>query len=240
MPALIRGEVAKLAGLRVSWVLLLIPLPLLVAAPYGVVRSGQDPSEAATQYAAYAHLGLAALLPLVLGLLAVAGEHRHGTIVDAYLVSPRRGRLLVAKLAVYGALGALAGVGYAVVLAGATAAAWPGRLPLTAADTVGALAGGALVCLLFALIGVALGALVRNLVGAVVGALAWIALVEGVLGQLLGDGLSRWLPLAADRALGADSSAGLLPQWGGGLVLLGYAAVLVAAATVATRTRDVS
>jgi ABC-2 type transport system permease protein len=212
MPALIRGEVAKLAGLRVSWVLLLIPLPLLVAAPYGVVRSGQDPSEAATQYAAYAHLGLAALLPLVLGLLAVAGEHRHGTIVDAYLVSPRRGRLLVAKLAVYGALGALAGVGYAVVLAGATAAAWPGRLPLTAADTVGALAGG----------------------------LAWIALVEGVLGQLLGDGLSRWLPLAADRALGADSSAGLLPQWGGGLVLLGYAAVLVAAATVATRTRDVS
>jgi ABC-2 type transport system permease protein len=240
MGALVRGEVAKLAGLRVSWLLLLIPLPLLVGAAFGVARS-RDLADPDTQYTAYAHLGLAALLPLVLGLLAVAGEHRHGTIVDAYLVSPRRGRLLGAKLLVYGAVGALAGVGYAAVLAGATAAAWTGTpLPLSTSDTVTALAGGTLVCLLFALLGVALGALVRNLVGAVVGALAWIALVEGVLGQLLGDGLSRWLPMAADRALGADPSGGLLPRWGGGLVLLGYAAVLVAAATVTTRTRDVT
>jgi ABC-2 type transport system permease protein len=242
MAALIRGELSKLAGVRAPWLLLAAPLPLLIGAPFGIARSGSGLADPDTQRMAYAHLGLAALLPLVLGLLAVAGEHRHGAIIDTYLTEPRRGRVLAAKLAVYGALSAAAGVVYAAVTAVVTAAVWSAHgvpLPLSGADAMTALAGGALVNALFAVAGVAIGALVRNPVGALVGALAWIALVEGVLGQVLGSGLSRWLPLAADRALGAGAGTGLLPQWGGGLVLLGYAAVLAAAATATTRTRDV-
>ncbi len=62
-------------------------------------------------------------------------------------------------------------------------------------------------------------------------------------GQLLGTGLARWLPYAASEALDRASltpGVRLLPQWGGGLVLLGYAAAFAAAAALITLKRDVT
>jgi ABC-2 type transport system permease protein len=94
----------------------------------------------------------------------------------------------------------------------------------------------------FAAIGVGLGALVRSLVGAVAVALAWIVLVEGVVGQLIGN-LARWLPFYAGQALGAGGKIMLsqsLPRWGAAVVLAVYTAVFAAAAVTTTVRRDVS
>jgi ABC-2 type transport system permease protein len=66
---------------------------------------------------------------------------------------------------------------------------------------------------------------------------------EAGCGQLIGAGPARWLPFSASEALGRANMTGaprFLPQWGGGLVLAGYAIAFAAAAMVTTLRRDVT
>jgi ABC-2 type transport system permease protein len=242
-----RSEFRKLSTVRGPWLLLAAGPLVVLAGVTGLVQSGGNVHDPATQQTALAHVGLAAVFTLMFGILAVAGEYRHGTITDTFLSFPRRRPVIVAKLTVYGLIGGLAGVVSSLTAVAAAAAWWAakgGSFQLSSAGTWRTLGGGVAVSIGFALIGVGLGALVRNLVAAVAAALAWIALVEGIAGQLLGSGLARWLPFYAseslDRATLTASAARLLPQWGGGLVLLGYAAAFAVAAVLTTLNRDVT
>jgi len=243
---LIRSEFRKLSTVRSPWLLLAAGPVLVVAGVTGLVQSGGDVHDPATQSKALAHVALAALFTLVFGIFAVAGEYRHGTVTDTFLSAPGRDRVVAAKLAVYGSVGAVAGLVSSAVAVVVTAAWWSGKggsFHLSAADSWRTLAGGVAVNVAFAAIGVGVGALLRNLALAIAAALAWIALVEGIAGQLIGSGLARWLPFSASQALGrADltGTARLLPQWGGGLVLVGYVIVFAAVAMVTTLRRDVT
>lgn len=246
MLSMIRSEFRKLTTVRGPWLLLAAGPLLVVAGVTGLVESGGDVHDPAMQSRALAHVGLAALFTLIFGILAVAGEYRHSTITDTYLSFPGRSRVLTAKLAVYALVGAAAGLISSLAGLAATAAWWAakaGTLHLSAGGTWRTLAGGVAANIAFAAIGVGLGALVRNLAGAIAAALAWIALIEGIAGQLLGSGLARWLPFHASEALDRASispATRLLPQWAGGLVLLGYAAAFAAAAVITTLKRDVT
>jgi ABC-2 type transport system permease protein len=246
MLAMIRSEFRKLGTVRGPWLLLAAGPLLVVAGISGLAESGGNLASPATQVKAFGHVGLAALVTLVFGMLAVAGEYRYGGITDTFLSFPRRGRILAAKLAVYGLAGAAAGLAAAVTAIGTTAAWCAARndsFHLWSAGSWRTIAGGVAVNIAFAVIGTGLGALIRNLALAVAVALAWIAVIEGIAGQLLGAGLARWLPFSASEALGRASLFGagrLLPQWGGGLVLLGYAGVFAAAALLSTLGRDVT
>lgn len=241
---LIRGEFRKLTTIRGPWLLLAGGPLIVIAGVTGLVVSGGDVHDRSVQNAALAHVGLAGLLTLIFGILAEAGEYRHRTITDTYLTEPDRSRVLVAKLVVYAGLGAVTGLVSAGVAVATTAIWWSvkgGTLALSTGAAWSTILGGAAVNLAFAMIGVGVGALVRSLVVAIAGALAWIALIEGIASQLIGPDLARWLPFAASEALGRTSTSSLsLPQWAGGLVLLGYTAAFAVAALLTTLTRDVT
>jgi ABC-2 type transport system permease protein len=247
MHPLLRAEVLKLRTVRGPWLLLAASPLLVVAGISGLVVSGgggnlHDPT---MQAQALAHVGLTSIFTVAFGILAVAGEYRHKTITDTYLSTPSRAPVIAAKLGVYAVFGALSGVVSSLTGLGAAAAWWAGKdVPFMWGNpamwtTVG---GGIAWNAAFAAIGVGVGALIRSLVGAIAASLAWIALVEGIVGQLVG-GLARWLPFNAGQALGAAAkpmlSHDLLPRWGGGGVLAVYTLAFAAAAIATSVRRDV-
>jgi ABC-2 type transport system permease protein len=84
---------------------------------------------------------------------------------------------------------------------------------------------------------VALGALVRNQVAAVAGALAWLAIVEHTLVNLV-PSIGRWLPVGAGQAILRTPLDGLLPPPAGIAVLTAYAVALSLTALRVEGSRD--
>lgn len=245
MSTLIRTEVLKLRTVRSPWLLLIASPLLVIAGISGAVNTSKDPLDASLQSQALAHVGLTSIFTLVFGILVIAGEYRHKTITDTYLSTPARGRIIAAKLLVSAVLGLASGLVSTLIGLGVAAAWWQGKGAAFAWSSSAmwtTIGGGIVWNAAFAAIGVGIGALVRSLVGAIALALAWIALVEGVVGQLVGN-LARWLPFNAGQALGAATkpmmSSDLLPRWGGGVVLAVYTLLFAMLAVVTSVRRDV-
>lgn len=239
---LISNELLKVRTIRAPWIILGVQQLMVVAGISGMVMSGFDLRQPDAQRILLCHAGMSSLFVLVLGILAVAGEYRDGTITDTLLATPRRARVIVAKLVTYMGLGLVAGL-LSAATALAMALIWFNAkgvgFDIGAADVRNTLIGIIIWMPLYAAIGVGLGTVVSNLGGAITIALAWIALVEGIMISLLGD-FGRWLPMASGMALGNVYEKNLLPQVTGGLVLAAYAALFTAAAAVAITRRDVA
>ena len=127
MLPMIRSEFRKLSTVRGPWLLLAAGPLLVVAGVTGLVQSGGNVHDPATQSTALSHVALAALVTLIFGILAVAGEYRHGTVTDTFLSFPDRGRVIAAKLVSYGAVGAAAGLVSSAVAIAVTAAWWSAK-----------------------------------------------------------------------------------------------------------------
>jgi hypothetical protein len=184
------------------------------------------------------------LAALVLGILGMASELRHGTATATFLVTPARGRVVAAKLAAAALAGlAMALLSSAVVLAVGLPWLRARGIEVTLADPglAARVAGLAVAVALFAVLGVGLAALLGNQVAAVVvGVLWWSQGVEGILGGLLHQpGLERWLPMGAASAL-TRPGPGTLPMWAGALVLGAYGLVLALAGGRLVVRRDLT
>ena len=246
MSRAISAELLKLRTTRTSWGVMLGALGLValistLVALAGDFKTTDDPGGDFFDIA-----GIAQVFALVLGILVVTTEFRHGTITPSLLAVPDRSRLVLAKV-----LAAFA-VGFVLCLLASALAALIGQALLSARDidagisagrTARLIAGGAVAGGLFTALGVGIGALARNQVGAVIGTLGWLFLVEPLLGLIPGasDAIGRWFPSGAAAALsGTATIDDPLAQIPAGLLLAAYAAAFAAAGAALLRRRDVS
>jgi ABC-2 type transport system permease protein len=246
MTAQLRSELLKQRTTRTTGTLFawLVAVALFVIALH-VIALG-DLATADTQLRILG-LGtmLGALFAALLGALAITTEFRTGAIRPTFLVTPRRERVVMAKIAASMLAGLVAGLVAEAISAGGEAIGLAIRgvdVRLSLGEYAQLLAGGAVAGALFAAIGVGVGALVRNQVAAIAALCVWLLLLEPLL---LGDvpEIAKYAPEASAGAIaGAIQSQladALVAPALGVLLLAVYAVVAgVAGALVITR-RDV-
>ena len=188
---------------------------------------------------------LGSLFAAILGALSITSEFRHGTIRPTLLVSPRRERVVAAKVWVSTLSGAGLGLAGAALAAGLGSAVLSSRgidIRLGGGDYALLVAGGAAAAALWAAIGVGLGALVRNQVPTLIGICAWLLFVEGLLvGDVTGVGeVGRFAPGALGQAISGQAPDTLVAPAVGLVLLAVYAAAAALAGALVTTRRDVA
>lgn len=195
------------------------------------------------------------VFPVILGAMSITSEVRHRTLTTAFLATPSRSAVLIAKAIVALAIGALYGVVATASTTGLGALVLGGSGEPTGLDderTWAMLARMVLAMAVWGLVGVGVGVVVPSQVGSIVGILAFTQFVEPIVRtaaafvEPLGQ-VARFLPGAAGDALVGASfytaiggAAESLEWWQGGLVLAGYAVVLLAIGALTTWRRDVT
>jgi ABC-2 type transport system permease protein len=239
--SLLRSEWIKLWSTRTTWVMIGIGLLIeaLFAGLYvGLASLGDigEIDEVATG------TGMLLVLMLVLGVLIVTTEFRHGTASSTFLASPKRYPVLLAKLGVSLLVGILAGLAFVAVNGGLALPIFAGRegdLPATselASIYSGVVVSMALICAF----GFGVGAIVRNQVGAIIAAIAFFFILSP-LPELLPGSIGEYFPAQALGSLhGHVEGEGGLDQITGGLVLTAWAMGLVAIGIALICRRDVS
>jgi ABC-2 type transport system permease protein len=247
MTRLVNSELLKLRTTRTFLGLMAGSVALIVvisvpAAAAGKFQTTTDPGRALLAVG-----GLAQLFALVIGVIGMTTEFRHGTITPSLLVEPVRTRLMTAKLAAQLVAGLTLGFVCYTVCALIVALILSGRgiaTGFTTGDWITAVIGGAIGTMLYAALGLGLGALIRNQAGAIVAALAWVFVIEALLGIIpggVGDAIKKYGlgGVGSSLARTADQST-RIAQVPAGFLLLGYALLLVIAGTVLFCRRDVT
>jgi hypothetical protein len=225
---LVRAELLKLRTAPTTWILLLVSalvcigftaLDLFVAldreTTFGSVTWYRDLLGASGSFDQ--------LMVVVVGILCVTGEFRHGTVTGTFLAVPRRGDMVIAKLvavlvtaAVFCVVSFAASVVFDLALFPAkhvtavsfTQGSAGGLVTTVLHPTASALLGqvGAvlpglfLATLLFGVLGVGVGALLRNQVMSVVVSIVALFVVQGIIGAAF-PGTYKWLPEGVSAAV---------------------------------------
>jgi ABC-2 type transport system permease protein len=254
MSSQIRSELFKLRTARSFIVLIALGVGLTLlgclAGALFATYSNPSPGDPSPGVDAASNAGVVLYFVLILGVLAITTEFRHGSIASTLLVEPDRRRLLGAKLIAVCIVGG--GIALFTVSAslGFAAAFLPGRgfpLGIGGGDAISLIAGMTAAGVLVAALGLGIGALVRRQTAAIVGILIYLFVVEPVLTGVLIKSLNRFSLQGAIAEVTGTTAAGTingldnaLDQVPGGLVLLGYAVILTLVGAVVMQARDVT
>jgi ABC-type transport system involved in multi-copper enzyme maturation permease subunit len=185
---------------------------------------------------------LAGVFSALAGIMLVTSEYRHGTIRPTFLFTPRRSRVVDAKLAA----GLLAGLLFGIVGEGLGFAigyaCLSGRgidYALNGGQTALLLLGTLASVALWGALGVGIGMVVRNQVGAIIGLLAWGFVAENLLFAFV-PSVGRFGPTHAGDALIGLTTNHHLPAAAGGAVLLAWTIAFAVAAIALAARRDVT
>jgi ABC-2 type transport system permease protein len=229
-----RTTVGLFAGM-VGLTGLIVLLTGLLSHPYDLVTVHDQRGLFAPGAVALIFSGLA-------GVLLITSEYRYGTIRPTFLFTPRRGKVMSAKLSAGLVTGLVFG---AVALALAIGI---GSLILSARGIPSTLSSGDFALLVFGglagtalrgAFGVGLGAILRNQVAAVIALLAWDFVINSLLFGLA-PSVGRYMPTAAADALMGLKAEHLLSPAAGGAVLFAWTAALALAGVTLTLRRDVT
>lgn len=255
---LLKSEWRKLIYVRAHWGLMIaatiISTLSVVVTPYIIDSQGElfgfglEQTEAIDSVYANGISGY--IFAIIIGIMLMAGEFRHGTAVATFLTAPKRGSVLAAKLGV-AAIGGillmwistgLSFLGGFIVLSTFENAAAPSE-NLFLNTMIAATVGGAVL----GVIGVAIGTLVRNQMLAITGALIYLFVVDPILlalwpeaGKYFPTGLiTAMLAIDVDAPeLGFDTSSYLPPLEATGFLLL-YGLVFATVAVTTSLRRDI-
>jgi ABC-2 type transport system permease protein len=186
--------------------------------------------------------GISGLLTLVLGVVAGAGDYRHGTIASTLLVTPQRLRAVSATVMACflgGLLIGLMAAGMTALIALPWLSAKEAVVVPSFAETFEIFLGGVLYAALAAGLGAALGALLRNQVAAVVIVLVLIFVVDPTLSALVEDvGQFTLTGLGIAMSGGTDDSD-VLPRGVAAALWALYTILLGSLAAIVTARRDI-
>ena len=258
MKNLLQSELRKLVYLRANWLLLLwsgLFAALGTVAPIMVLNSdnnrmgfsGTTTPEGIN--AVFANAAGGYLFALIMGILIMTNEYRHGTAVGTFLVTPKRATVLYAKLIAAAIAGLVVQIfSYVMAVSSGFIALtfFEPHAPVTMELLWKVFRASILSGLVLGIVGVGLGALVKNQVAAVTGAVIWTLIVEGLVVAFV-ESVGKYLPAGAITGL-VDVDFGendfnftidnYLTPGPAILVLLAYAATFSVLAMRTTLRRD--
>ena len=252
----VSSEWTKFVSLRSTrWslgvgVLLTIAFPLLFATVTATHWSHMSPGDRAGRHPldiALAGVNVAQLAIAVLGVLMITGEYSTGMIRSTMLAVPKRLPVLWAKVGLYAVVSFVLMLPSVVVAFFASQAILNGhhhilQISFTAPGVTRSVVGGAVFVMLVGVFALGIGAIVRNTAGGIAtfaGVFFVLPPLMNVLPTSWNNAISKYLPSEAGRQLFSlhRDTHSLSPLWGG-LLFVGYCAVVVAIAAVLLVRRD--
>jgi ABC-type transport system involved in multi-copper enzyme maturation permease subunit len=181
----------------------------------------------------------------VLGILVMSGEYSTGTIRATFSAAPRRPLVLLAKVAVFGAVALVVSeiVAFASFFIGQALLTAPAiHTTLSSPGALRAVVGTGLYLCVLGLFALGLATIIRHTTGAIgafVGILLVLPIIVAALPNSIADDVKRFLPDAVGRTMISQvANPNLFSAWTGFAVLCIYAAGLLVIGGVLLVRRD--